>query len=254
MATIQKQIPHVYKTCLHRGIDISKTPLEVAPGSHTWLGCIEIDVDGRSKVPGLWAAGETAGGIHGGNRIGGSALSASLVFGRRAGRAAAAGVRALGTDDPPPAAIPEAERDWLAGLLARRDGPLQADVLLRCKMLAHEKLGPIRDRAACAEARAEFERTQRGVIPNMRLGDEAATSDKVRGQELESALGVRNLALLGQLLGTAALRREESRGAHYRLDFPDRDDGNWRVVTRLQMDEDGKIDFRTDPVKSHGQF
>ena len=79
MDVIQKQIPHVYKTCLHRHIDISKTPLEVAPGSHTWLGGLKIDVDGMTSVDGLFAAGETAGGIHGGNRIGGSALSASLV-------------------------------------------------------------------------------------------------------------------------------------------------------------------------------
>ena len=251
METIQKQIPHVYKTCLHRGIDISKTPLEVAPGSHTWLGGIEIDIDGRSKVPGLWATGETAGGIHGGNRIGGSALSASLVFGRRAGRAAAAEVKALGKDGSPPAAIPGEERAWLVGLLARREGPLQADGLQRCKLLAHEKLGPIRDHAACAEACSEFERIEREDIPAMRLGDEARNSDKARGQELESALGVRNLALLGRLLGTAALRRKESRGAHYRLDFPNQDDGNWRVVIRLQSGSGGKIDFQTTPVKNH---
>ena len=93
MDVIQKQIPHVYKTCLHRHIDISKTPLEVAPGSHTWLGGLKIDVDGKTPVDGLFAAGETAGGIHGGNRIGGSALSASLVYGRRAGRKAAALVK-----------------------------------------------------------------------------------------------------------------------------------------------------------------
>src|SRR3984893_9056734 len=90
MDVIQKQIPHVYKTCLHRHIDISTTPLEVAPGSHTWLGGLKIDVDGMTTVDGLFAAGETAGGIHGGNRIGGSALSASLVYGRRAGKKAAA--------------------------------------------------------------------------------------------------------------------------------------------------------------------
>jgi fumarate reductase (CoM/CoB) subunit A len=70
---IQKQIPHVFKTCLHRGIDIRTTPLEVAPGSHTWLGGLKIGTEGNTPVPGLWAAGETAGGIHGGNRIGGSA-------------------------------------------------------------------------------------------------------------------------------------------------------------------------------------
>ena len=90
---IQKMIPYVYKTCLHRGIDITKVPLEVAPGSHTWLGGLKIDVDGKTPVEGLFAAGETAGGIHGGNRIGGSALSSSLVFGRRAGRQAAALVK-----------------------------------------------------------------------------------------------------------------------------------------------------------------
>ena len=67
MEIIQKQIPHVYKTCLHRGIDITKTPLEVAPGSHTWLGGLKIDGHGKTPVDGLWAAGETAGGIHGGN-------------------------------------------------------------------------------------------------------------------------------------------------------------------------------------------
>ena len=93
METIQRQIPHVYKTCLSRGIDITKTPLEVAPGSHTWLGGLEIDADGKTRVPGLWAAGETGGGIHGGNRIGGSALSASLVYGRRAGGAVSTQVK-----------------------------------------------------------------------------------------------------------------------------------------------------------------
>ena len=125
METIRQQIPHVYKTCLHRGIDISTTPLEVAPGSHTWLGGIAIDVDGGTQVDGLWAAGETAGGIHGGNRIGGSALSASLVFGRRAGREAAAAAKAMGGDRPPPAAIPQQESEWLDALLSRRDGPSQ---------------------------------------------------------------------------------------------------------------------------------
>ena len=251
METIQKQIPHVYKTCLHRGIDISETPLEVAPGSHTWLGGIEIDVDGRTKVSGLWAAGETAGGIHGGNRIGGSALSASMVFGRRAGRAAAAEVRAEGSNGPSPAIFPEQERAWLGQLLDRRDGPLQGDVLQGCKMLAHETLGPLRDGAGCAKAYREFERIERDVIPTMRLADDARSSDKIRGQELESALGVRNLALLGLLLGTAALKREESRGAHYRLDFPEQDDGHWRVVTRLHRGNGGGIDFQTDPVKNH---
>ncbi len=247
--TIQKQIPHVYKTCLHRGIDITETPLEVAPGSHTWLGGLEIDVDGRTPVAGLWAGGETAGGIHGGNRIGGSALSASLVFGRRAGRAAASEVAAAGAEQQPPLDIPDETADQVAALIARTDGPLQADVRLRCRMLSHEKLGTIREAESCASALDEFARIVAEDIPRMRLADEARDSERVRGQELESALSVWNLALLGRLLATAALAREESRGAHFRLDFPDRDDANWSVVTRLRLGDDGEIEFSTDPIK-----
>jgi fumarate reductase (CoM/CoB) subunit A len=251
LETILRQIPAVYKSCLSRGIDITKTPLEVAPGSHTWLGGVKIDRDGRTPVPGLWAAGETAGGIHGGNRIGGSALSASLVFGRRAGRAAAARARAAGVRGAGPIAIPAAERDWVAGMLARDRGPQQADVRLHCRMLAHELLGPIRDAEGCRRALAEYERIQREDLPRMRLADEARTSDWTRGHELESALSVRNLALLGRLLATAASRREESRGAHYRVDHPETDDARWRVVTRLEIGAGGTIAFHTDPVKEH---
>jgi len=251
MAVIQKQIPHVYKTCLYKGIDITKTPLEVAPGSHTWLGGLQIDVDGRTPVDGLFAAGETAGGIHGGNRIGGSALSASLVYGRRAGKKAASLVKTqrvalAGAQD---SAIPESERAWLANLMSRDSGPLQSDVRTACRVLAHNKLGPIRDEQALKEALAEYERLDRDDVPAMRLDEKARRSDSVRGAELESALSVRNLVLLGRILAKAALMRTESRGAHFRLDYPNTDDAHWRVVTRLQWGANGEIEFHTDPVK-----
>ena len=251
MDVIQKQIPHVYKTCLHRGIDISKTPLEVAPGSHTWLGGLKIDIDGKTPVAGLFAAGETAGGIHGGNRIGGSALSASLVYGRRAGRKAAALAQSrTKLDRPEVDAIPEFERAWLADLIRRDNGPLQSDVRMNCRMLAHNKLGPIRHERTLKEALAEYERIAREDVPAMRLDEQARSSEKVRGEELESALSVRNLALLGRILATAACARLESRGAHFRLDYPETDDAHWRVVTRLQLDAKGAIEFATDPVKT----
>src|SRR6266511_2210686 len=252
MEVIQKQIPHVYKSCLHRGIDISKTTLEVAPGSHTWLGGLKVDIDGRTPVDGLFAAGETAGGIHGGNRIGGSALSASLVYGRRAGRRAAALVKSErvdlrgGNDN----AIPESEGAWLAGLLNRNSGPLQSDVRMACCMLAHNKLGPIREERTLHEALAEYERIECQDVPAMRLNEKARNSDKVRGEELESALSVRNLALLGRLLAVAALERTESRGAHFRLDYPNTDDVRWRMVTRLQLGASGEIEFHTDSATS----
>ena len=246
METIQKQIPHVYKTCLSRGIDITKTPLEVAPGSHTWLGGLEIDVNGKTRVPGLWAAGETGGGIHGGNRIGGSALSASLVYGRRAGQAVCAQVRESGRDAPVmySAAFPRRSAPGWKRSSTREEGPLQKDVRMRCRMLAHEKLGPIRDAGGCRDALDEYARIENEDIPNMRLDNGARTSEKTKGQELESALSVRNLALLGKLLATAALNRNESRGAHFRLDYPETDEADCSFVTRLTLGADGGIVVR----------
>ncbi len=83
----------------------------------------------------------------------------------------------------------------------------------------------------------------------MRLDESAHRSDQVRGAELESALSVRNLALLGRILASAALARTESRGAHFRLDFPNTDDKRWRLVTRVQSGINGEPEFHTDPVK-----
>ena len=256
MDVVQKQIPHVYRTCLHRGIDISKTPLEVAPGSHTWLGGLKIDINGQTPINGLFAAGETAGGVHGGNRIGGSALSASLVYGRRAGRRAAELVKEERThpekDDD--LAIPKTEQVWLADLMTRDSGPMQSDVRMNCRMLAHNKLGPIREERSLREALAEYERIEREDVPAMRIDPKARCSDELRGEELESALSVRNLALLGRILAFAALQRTESRGAHFRLDYPDVDDLRWRVVTRLQLGLNNTIEFYTDPVAQHSAF
>jgi fumarate reductase (CoM/CoB) subunit A len=251
LEVIQKMIPYVYKTCLHQGIDITKVPLEVAPGSHTWLGGLKINIDGRTPRDGLFAAGETAGGIHGGNRIGGSALSSALVFGRRAGRRAAALIKESPVALPAIAddAIPKSESVWLAELTRRDRGPLQSDVRTACRMLAHNKLGPIRDEKTLREALAEYERIEREDAQVMRLDDKARTSDKERGNELESALSVRNLALLGRIVATAALRRTESRGAHFRMDYPKTDEAHWRVVTRLASGAGGAIEFHTDPVK-----
>jgi fumarate reductase (CoM/CoB) subunit A len=249
--TIQKQIPYVYKTCLHRGIDITKVPLEVAPGSHTWLGGLKIDVDGKTTVEGLFAAGETAGGIHGGNRIGGSALSSSLVYGRRAGRRASAAVKdsrmngqGFGRE-----VIPQTDLDWLDGLMRRDKGPFQADVRTACRMLAHTKLGPIREHQTLQEALLEYERIEHIDLHQMRLDERAQTSAKVRGYELESALSVRNLVLLGRILATAALQRTESRGAQYRLDYPETDNARWQVVTHLELGSSGSIEFHRDALK-----
>lgn len=199
-------------------------------------------------MSGLWAAGETGGGIHGGNRIGGSALSSALVFGRRAGKAAA-GLAKSESSIPVRVEVPDEANDMLVDLISRDEGPLQADVRLRCRMLAHDQLGSIRSSDGCKSALAEYSKIETEEIPRMRLSEEAKKSQKLRGQELESALSVSNLALLGRLLATASLAREESRGAHYRTDFPDKDDKNWGAVTRLEKGLNGEIIIKKDSLK-----
>jgi succinate dehydrogenase/fumarate reductase flavoprotein subunit len=173
------------------------------------------------------------------------------VFGRRAGKRAAnlaksqrSGSPAIGAD-----AIPKVEHGWVSNLMRRDDGPAQAEVRLACCMLAHNKLGPIRDAQTLGEALAEYERIEREDVPAMRLDEKAKTSEKVRVRELESALSVKNLALLGRILASAALARTESRGAHFRLDYPHADNTNWRVVTQLQMDSDGRLRLSTKRVR-----
>ena len=150
--------------------------------------------------------------------------------------------------------IPESERAWIAGLMSRDSGPLQSDVRMACRLLAHNKLGPIREERTLREALMEYERIEREDVPAMRLDDKARNSDKVRGEELESALSVRNLALLGRILAIACLRRTESRGAHFRLDYPKTDDVRWRVTTRVQSDANGALAFFTDPLKESATF
>jgi succinate dehydrogenase/fumarate reductase flavoprotein subunit len=100
----------------------------------------------------------------------------------------------------------------------------------------------------------EYERIEREDVPAMRLENKARNSEKVRGEELESALSVRNLALLGRILAIACLRRTESRGAHFRLDYPKTDDVHWRVTTRVQSDANGALAFFTDPLKESATF
>jgi len=183
-------------------------------------------------------------------------LSASLVYGRRAGRKAAALVKSkridlTKTEDD---AIPKSERAWIASLMSRNSGPLQSDVRTACRLLAHNKLGPIREERTLREALMEYERIEREDVPAMRLDDRARNSEKVRGEELESAQSVRNLALLGRILAMACLKRTESRGAHFRLDYPKTDDERWRLTTRVQSDPNGTPAFFTDPLKESATF
>jgi fumarate reductase (CoM/CoB) subunit A len=227
-----------------RGIDFRSVSMILAPEAHFFMGGLVTDAHGRSTVPGLFVAGETAGGVHGANRLDSNALPETQVFGARAGRAAAR----YAVEHPPPAtgrATADAWRATHAALLAgpRLDGAEQADgghppagrLLRSVQHTAWQKLGIVRDR----------ERLEQGLEQLAAVG--AALEDAAApagGSALVARFELRNLLAVGRACFSAALERTESRGAHYRLDYPAQDDAHWAEPLLVQQTSDGELTIR----------
>ena len=253
LEVIQKMIPHVYKTCLHRGIDITQGAARGGAGqpylARRPRGRRRRPDPGRRPVRGR-RDGRRHSRRQPHRRLGvveRRSCSAAAPARRAAALVKEATRRFSGCETTP---FRQSKREWVAGLMRRDSGPLQADVRMACRACwrttsSVRSATDRRSRRRCAE----YERIEREDVPAMRLDEKARTSDKVRGQELESALSVRNLALLGRILATAALDRTESRGAHFRLDYPATDDVRWRVVTRVRLGANGALEFHIDPVE-----
>ncbi len=186
-------------------------PLRISPVAHFAVGGAAIDADGATGQPGLYAAGEAAGGLHGANRMGGNALTECVVFGHRAGRAAAAWAKGR-----------EQGKAVVAGeAVAAEAGEPRADAdqlkqELRQAMWVH---GGIRRDAAGLEEGLSLVREISSQAHRIRGVNDPAMLEKFL--ELQLACGT------GELILEAALRRQESRGAHARSDFPETDDANW---------------------------
>jgi L-aspartate oxidase len=206
--------PGISRICGYFGIDIAHDPVPVRPGAHYMIGGIEVDADGRTSVPGLWAAGECAStGLHGANRMGSNSLLEGLVLGARAGRGAAVAARGDGI-----------ELAAQEGMRARREAPSGVqvniqDVTYSLKSLMWRQLGLERERGQMEDALAKIALWTRAV-------GELAPPEP-RTWELVNMLTVAHLCAIG------ALAREESRGVHFRSDFP-RADPAWRAHTRLR--------------------
>lgn len=194
---LQRRFPTIYATCKFYGLDLAREPVPVSPASHYCMGGIRTDLWGRSTVPGLYAAGEVScTGVHGANRLASNSLLEGLVFGARAGEAAAGDSTDLVSGK---AAGPESSN-------GHRDNNISTAVKKRVKRLMWERVGIIRDRDSLQRAIREFEQISKSNLSN----------------------SSRNFVTLAMLVARAALWREESRGGHFRSDFPERRD-EWRV-------------------------
>ncbi|TDD46842.1 fumarate reductase/succinate dehydrogenase flavoprotein subunit [Nonomuraea terrae] len=202
-------------------VDITAEPMQVGPTCHYVMGGVEVDADtGAAAVPGLFAAGEVSGGMHGSNRLGGNSLSDLLVFGRRAGAGAAAYVDELaGRPKVLPEQVESARQEALAPLGRSGDNPYEVHHELQRTM--NDLVGIIRKAEEVSEALQVVEKLKE------RVKMVGAAGSAVYNPGWHLAIDLRNMVLVSECVARAALMREESRGGHTRDDFPAMDP-KWR--------------------------
>ena len=213
---VRSRFPKIFETCLRHGLDITREPVPVSPAAHYCMGGVRTDLDGRTTLPGLYAAGEVAcTGVHGANRLASNSLLEGLVFGARVGKAASHEL--AGGYVPRRKAVGSGQARGAAEASARELGRMSAAELAvrkRVRRLMWERVGILRSRNSLARALREF-----GEIARAPLRP-----------------APRNFLTVATLVARSALWREESRGAHFRVDFPERDDARWRVHSTIQKD------------------
>jgi succinate dehydrogenase/fumarate reductase flavoprotein subunit len=215
----------------------------VSPAVHFFMGGVEIDENGKTALPGLFAAGEITWGVHGANRLGGNALTECAVFGILAGRAAAEAVLQKGGMQDPSYLLSEASvKRWerrAGNYLKRRRGAMDpsSELMKSLKELAWEFAGPIREESSINEGLDQLvtlEKRIEKVYP-------ATLKDLFRKKSLDNMVLVMRAILQGSLL------RKESRGSFFRKDFPGQDDQNWMKNTCYRLVK-GELQVTHQPV------
>jgi succinate dehydrogenase / fumarate reductase flavoprotein subunit len=227
---IRRKLPSMYHQFKELAdVDITAEAMEVGPTCHYVMGGVEVDPDtAASIVPGLFAAGEVAGGMHGSNRLGGNSLSDLLVFGRRAGLGASAYIDGLGSRRARPRVsdgdVTAAAASALAPFEGGADGYENPYTLHQeLQQTMNDLVGIIRREEELAEALARLEKLKGRAAALVVEGNRQFNP----GWHL--ALDMRNMLLVSECVARAALERQESRGGHTRDDYPDADP-RWRQV------------------------
>ena len=244
---IKRKLPSMYHQFKELAdIDITTTPMEVGPTTHYVMGGIFVDPETQmSTVPGLFAAGECATGLHGANRLGGNSLSDLLVFGKRAGEFSSQFAK-----DNAPGQIDSNQVDQIvADALAPFDraveggteNPYQIQSDLQIKM--QELVGIVRTETEMAEALEEIESL------NERTQKVAVNGNREYNTGWHTALDLPNLLIVSEAVARAALKRKESRGGHFREDFPDKDPafGKRNIMVRKSPDGAMQVSEREVP-------
>jgi len=224
-------------------VDITREPMEVGPAQHYVMGGVEVDPDtGASTVPGLFAAGEVSGGMHGSNRLGGNSLSDLLVFGRRAGAGAAQYLDSLGATRPvaSEADLTAAQAEVLVPL-ERADGENPYAVHGEVQQAMHELVGIIRTADEVKTALGELEKLRE------RAAQVSVAGGRAYNPGWHLAIDLRNIMLIAECVAQAALERQESRGGHTRNDFPQMSP-EWRKVNLICSLDGDRVALKHQPM------
>ena len=211
---VRARFPRIAATCARYGLDIGRDRLPVSPCAHFMMGGVKTDLMGRTSIPGLYAAGEVAcTGVHGANRLASNSLLEGLVFGARAGAAVIQDRILEGAGAVGGPATAQAEAARLAEAVRSIEPRAAEDVVARLRRVMWEDVGLVRDAEGMHRAVRTILNLESGLSPRppSRIGLEA-----------------RNLLFVARLVAESALRREESRGSHYRSDFPRPEPGRGR--------------------------
>jgi succinate dehydrogenase / fumarate reductase flavoprotein subunit len=242
---ILRKLPSMYHQFKELAdVDITKEPMEVGPAQHYVMGGVEVDADsGEALVPGLFAAGEVSGGMHGSNRLGGNSLSDLLVFGRRAGAGAADYLDASQTRPTvSAAAVAEAQAEALAPL-QRVGGENPYTVHAEVQQTMSDLVGIIRREEEIKTAIAELEKLRE------RAEKVSAPGGSAYNPGWHLALDLRNILLIAECVAHAALERQESRGGHTRDDYPGMSP-EWRKVNLIcTLGAGGGVSLRRQPME-----
>lgn len=239
---INKRLPGIRQISIDfAGIDPVEEPIPVQPGQHYSMGGVSSNKDGETPMPGLYAVGECACiSVHGANRLGGNSLLDTVVFGRRAGLAASQYAETVErSDEERLIEILESERKCIADMMGE-GGENFALIRDELRAIMQDYVGVFRNREKLELAVEDIRKLkERGK--NLRIKNDAT----VFNFELMNAIELKGMLELGHVIALGALVREESRGAHYRTDFLERDDENWLKHTLAFFTPEGpELDYK----------
>jgi succinate dehydrogenase / fumarate reductase flavoprotein subunit len=205
------------------GVDITHEPIHIKPGMHYIMGGVKTDTDGRTNVPGLYAAGEVACvSVHGGNRLGANSLLDTLIFGRRSGEHAASRARSVAPPSTPATRLADTDAE-IKAIINREPGGRRVSAIKReLGETMNEHVAVFRDAEGLAKAH-EVIRRLKEEAPKASIDDRGT----VFNQDVIGAIELGYMIDVAETIVAAAEERKESRGAHTRLDFPGRNDDEW---------------------------